>query len=396
MIALIGLLEFQIPSAPAQSTAPTTLQGGVQQTQSQGDVISGADNGSDSPGDVISGGDGTASGPTTTNQFGTGDPACRQRDAECGGTSRVCYNDAYHSTGIVMSEQESAKLYQETRGAIWIRCGVCRSNVICWPNPGYQDLIAGRASGGNNDNGPGTPQGGGGPNMNDTMQTVVASCGMVKRQQGSFASRPSCTSGAVIDWCERFQHDNPTCIAIIADGEGTSPGPRGASTTPYLPMPSPVVGQNAGPSAGSNDSKPWAPWELGISDVLKANFDRRLAAFNKKYGNAAKSSPVGYTVKYKIQKVMRIPPAGDLPQPYYEVVLTSTQPVNPSDISVGDYSSGPASAQMQQDFKKLAEGTVSDLQLRQDVLAFPPGLNEDPPSKWATLTNGNMAYRLQR
>jgi hypothetical protein len=205
--------------------------------------------------------------------------------------------------------------------------------------------------------------------MNDTMQTVVASCGMVKRQQGSFASRPSCTSGAVIDWCERFQRNNPTCIAIVADGEGSSPGPGGATTTPYLPMPSPVVGQNAGPSAGSNDSKPWAPWER---------------------------SPVGYTVNYKVKKTMRIPPAGDLPQPYYEVILTSTQPVNPSDISVGDYSSVPASPQMQQDFKKLAEGTVSDLELRQDVLAFPAGLNDDPPSKWATLTNGSIAYRLQR
>ena len=84
-----------------------------------------------------------SSGPTTTNQPGVGgSPYCRQRDTECGGTDRRCYDDAYNSTGIVMSVQEMQTLYRETRGQIWIRCGVCRDNAICWPRPGYQDLIA--------------------------------------------------------------------------------------------------------------------------------------------------------------------------------------------------------------------------------------------------------------
>src|SRR5262249_37177204 len=58
----------------------------------------------------------------------------------------------------------SQSLYQQTGGHIWIRCGACGSNVICWPNPGYQDFFAGRASGA----GPsgGQPAGQGGPPNN--------------------------------------------------------------------------------------------------------------------------------------------------------------------------------------------------------------------------------------
>ena len=96
-------------------------------------------------GDVFSG---NSSGPTITNQPGVGgSPYCRQRDAECGGSDRRCYDDAYNSRGIVMSVQQSQNLYQQTHGQIWIRCGACGDKTICWPRPGYQDLIASNDTG---------------------------------------------------------------------------------------------------------------------------------------------------------------------------------------------------------------------------------------------------------
>ncbi|PNG25196.1 hypothetical protein CR492_14555 [Methylocella silvestris] len=88
-------------------------------------------------------------GPTTTNQPGVGkSPFCRQRDAECGGTDRRCYDEAYDSAGIVLPVPQMQDLYRQTQGRIWIRCGVCGNNAICWPRPGYQDLIA--SNGANN------------------------------------------------------------------------------------------------------------------------------------------------------------------------------------------------------------------------------------------------------
>lgn len=68
------------------------------------------------------------------------------RDPECGGTDRSYYNKLYNSTAIVLSIQRMQDLYRQTHGQIWIRCGVCRNQAICWPRSGYQQLIAGTAA----------------------------------------------------------------------------------------------------------------------------------------------------------------------------------------------------------------------------------------------------------
>lgn len=89
-----------------------------------------------------------STGPTTTNQPGVGgSPFCRLRDTECGGTDRRCYDDAYQSKAVVLPVPEMQARYGETRGQIWIRCGVCGSNAICWPRPEYRDLIADKGGG---------------------------------------------------------------------------------------------------------------------------------------------------------------------------------------------------------------------------------------------------------
>ena len=156
-----------------------------------------------------------SSGPTNTNQPGIGGAYCHSRDAECGGTDRRCYDESYGSKSLVLPMGVSQQLYQETGGQIWIRCGVCRDKLICWPRPGYQQLIA-QATNGQS----GSPLQGqtqvSVPGMSDTMKNVVASCGVIYQQQGSFASRPSCRSESVIEWCKRFQKNNPTCVAIVA------------------------------------------------------------------------------------------------------------------------------------------------------------------------------------
>jgi hypothetical protein len=203
----LAVVAFDAHCARAQSAPPPpVLQGGVQQNVPSGDVISGGD-----------------SGPSTTNQPGVGSsPACRTRDPECGGTNRECYNEAYHSTAIVMSLQQSQRLYQQTGGGIWIRCGACGANVICWPRPGYQDLISGRGSSGQSGQ-TSAPSGGPGQSgpsatpMDDTMRNVVASCAMIKQQQGSLVSRPSCLNDSVTRWCRTFQDKYPGCAAILAD-----------------------------------------------------------------------------------------------------------------------------------------------------------------------------------
>ena len=258
------------PLAQAQSVpSTTTLHGGVQQSTPTGDVFNGGDG-----------------GPTNTNQPGVGgSPACHQIDPECGGTNRQCYNEAYHSTGIVMSVAKSQSLYQQTRGQIWIRCGACRSNVICWPRPGYQDLIAGRAS----DTGPGPDAANNMPNADDTMKNVVASCATVLRQQGSLQNRPSCLSGSVLEWCKKFQ-DNSGCVAIVADSGGGPSGQqivndgspnavptptRAGRAVPSVPMPVPVAGKpvtggppgTPGAGGGTGTSGPAAPLQGGIKQI---------------------------------------------------------------------------------------------------------------------------------
>jgi hypothetical protein len=53
--------------------------------------------------------------------------------------------------------------------------------------------------------------------MDDTMRNVVASCAMIKQQQGSLVSRPSCLNDSVTQWCRKFQDKYPGCAAILAD-----------------------------------------------------------------------------------------------------------------------------------------------------------------------------------
>jgi hypothetical protein len=270
-ILILAGQPLAAPLAQAQSATSTpTLHGGVQQSTTTGDVFNGRD-----------------SGPTNTNQPGVGgSPACHQIDPECGGTNRQCYDQAYHSTGIVMSVAQSQSLYQQTRGQIWIRCGACRSNVICWPRPGYQDLIAGRAG----DPAPGPGAANNMPNVDDTMKNVVASCATVLRQQGSLRNRPGCLSGSVLEWCKKFQ-DNSGCVAIVADAGGdpagqqivndgspnAGPAPtRAAQPVPSVPMPVPVVGKpvTGGPpgtpgAAGGTGgtSGPAAPLQGGVQQI---------------------------------------------------------------------------------------------------------------------------------
>lgn len=60
------------------------------------------------------------------------------RDAECGGTDRSYYDEMFGSTGRVVSLQEAQRVYRETKGAGWHRCGSCGPNKsICWPNNEY-------------------------------------------------------------------------------------------------------------------------------------------------------------------------------------------------------------------------------------------------------------------
>ncbi len=249
-------------SAWAQSApAAPVLKGGVQQTDPSTPPI------------------GTDNGSTTPNAPGAYSAACKTVDPECGGTNRQCYDALYHSTAIVMSVQQSQKLYAQTQGRIWYSCGECRNNVICWPRPGFEDLIAGKG-GTSGSNPPGGASGGGAgaprstlppmPSpMDDTMSATVASCAMVKRQQGSLNGRPGCTSQSVEDWCEKQKGKNPNCIAIIADSgvrlpTATDGGPGGASTptgnthSSPIPFPTPVLSspKGQGSSGGGNPGIP--------------------------------------------------------------------------------------------------------------------------------------------
>ncbi|MDQ7246703.1 phosphodiester glycosidase family protein [Dongia sedimenti] len=64
------------------------------------------------------------------------------RDPQCGGTDRSYYDQLYDSQAIVLDPGVAQQLYGATHGQIWIRCGACVEQVICWPRDGYQDLIA--------------------------------------------------------------------------------------------------------------------------------------------------------------------------------------------------------------------------------------------------------------
>lgn len=104
----------------SQTKPQTTLKGGVQQ-----------DVGCGNPG-----------GGTTTQQPGVGDsPYCHCSDPVCGGTNRRCYDAAYGTRSLVVSENVMQQLYNATRGAVWIRCGTCAGNAICWPRPFYVNWV---------------------------------------------------------------------------------------------------------------------------------------------------------------------------------------------------------------------------------------------------------------
>ncbi|HEY0524404.1 MAG TPA: phosphodiester glycosidase family protein [Stellaceae bacterium] len=64
------------------------------------------------------------------------------RDPQCSGTDRSYYDQLYSSTAIVLSVPDMQRLDRATGRAIWYRCGACADQAICWPRPGYDDLIA--------------------------------------------------------------------------------------------------------------------------------------------------------------------------------------------------------------------------------------------------------------
>jgi hypothetical protein len=191
--------------------AGTPVVGNAQQPPLQGGV---QQNTSPSPGN--------SAGPTTTNQPGgsTDTAACKQIDAECGGTSRLCYNEMYHTTGIVISTRKSQALYAQTQGQIWYRCGACGTDkVICYPRPGYEKFgasgsgantpahAATASSGTVNAPPPPTPH-----PFDDTMRNVAANCAMRARQG---ANAQNCGGSNLQDYCRRS--NDPNCIGIIAD-----------------------------------------------------------------------------------------------------------------------------------------------------------------------------------
>jgi hypothetical protein len=92
----------------------------------------------------VSGGDAFATNPGGGPMYGNGRYG---RDPQCGGTDRSYYNQLYKSSAVVIGIQKMTELYRRTNGQIWIRCGACRDQAICWPRPGYQDLIASNGTG---------------------------------------------------------------------------------------------------------------------------------------------------------------------------------------------------------------------------------------------------------
>jgi hypothetical protein len=234
--------------APAQeSYSSGSLQGGVQESvPASGDQFNSGSN-----------------GPSTTNQPGVGgSPYCRQRDPECGGTDRRCYDAAYNSKAIVLSVQESQNLYQRTNGGIWIRCGACGggtlTKVICWPRPGYEELFSANPT---NTPSSGQPGGMGGPSSSAVPNVVDAGyeaaakrCDRVLQQQGNWNNFPSCGEGgqgSVLDWCRQFQEQHPECIAIVAQAQGTNTPPQPSRAANRMPLPI-YVPVPSSPSSGGN------------------------------------------------------------------------------------------------------------------------------------------------
>lgn len=124
-----ALLSFG-PACSAQAQPQTEIFS----SQSQSQILKGG---------VQQGAPCTGSGSTTTQQPGVGgSPYCRCRDAECGGTDRRCYDEAYGSRSVVISETLMQQIYGATRGGAWIRCGTCGANAICWPRPFYASWVA--------------------------------------------------------------------------------------------------------------------------------------------------------------------------------------------------------------------------------------------------------------
>jgi hypothetical protein len=64
------------------------------------------------------------------------------RDPQCGGTDRSYYDRLYNSHAMVVDIPTMQRLYRATGGQIWIRCGACRDQAICWPRPGFDQLLA--------------------------------------------------------------------------------------------------------------------------------------------------------------------------------------------------------------------------------------------------------------
>jgi hypothetical protein len=64
------------------------------------------------------------------------------RDPQCGGTDRSYYNHILNSQALVLPDQTAQALYNATHGAIWYRCGACGNEEICWPRPGFDQLLA--------------------------------------------------------------------------------------------------------------------------------------------------------------------------------------------------------------------------------------------------------------
>ena len=262
-------LMFAGRLAHAQSSTNPPLQGGVQQSApAAGDQFQGQ---SSSP---------------TSDQAMAASSACQQPDAECGGTSRLCYDQTYQSKGIVMSVQKSQTLYAKTGGQIWYRCGSCKSEVICWPRPGFQNLISGTpddgaaaaaSQGGSSRAGPNG--GGAGPAhpMDDTMKNVVASCAMAKKQ----GTGRNCDSPSVDDYCNRT-HD-PNCIGIIADNPPRY-GVPGARVTSggqvVIPGGAEAQQQISGtPGAAAEQARALPPGQVMVGGTL-AKYDLKRPYYN--------------------------------------------------------------------------------------------------------------------
>ena len=395
-IVILAGQPLAAPLAQAQSaTSTTTLHGGVQQSTTTGDVFNGGN-----------------SAPTNTNQPGVGgSPACHQIDPECGGTNRQCYNQAYNSTGIVMSVAQSQSLYQQTRGEIWIRCGVCAAKVICWPRPGFEDLIAGRA--GNTGSASGQPAGQGGlPGSHSgapggaARAPIPGPAGGINYTSGPDPCRPHGPGG--YDYCANGPGARlpPGCSCGSANGGRPEPGlagyvdsqgkmPAGDSSPEGIQLSGPG-GQDPG-APGSSPSSVKQPWEKAINNALEAEFQRQLPEYYKKTG--ASQVPIKTTIHYIVKKDYVPSEKGYVP--YYRIRITQQQTEHTPGGAYGTWNlTQPALFHLKEDFATAMTAAVMGLETgHQDALAFPYGL--DAPNnevlKDATFTTVNgLGYHLYR